>query len=143
MPGSRPSRSSVSRCTSPFAACSGAAPRDPWVSETGGGDGGHGTRKHGDTETRSSFIFVVLRDLVGKPREMCQPRLTVPPTASRPSGQDTKLFETILGIQMPWRISRVALDTTGERDVRKQAHRGFLRAGTKYLWLFSEAQSRR
>ncbi len=29
--------------------------------------------------------------------------------------QDTKLFETILGIQAPWRISRVALDTTGER----------------------------
>jgi transposase len=29
--------------------------------------------------------------------------------------QDTKLFETILGIQSPWRISRVALDTTGER----------------------------
>jgi len=29
--------------------------------------------------------------------------------------QDTKLFETILGIQTPWRISRVALDTTGER----------------------------
>lgn len=29
--------------------------------------------------------------------------------------QDTKLFETILGIQPPWRISRVALDTTGER----------------------------
>jgi hypothetical protein len=57
--------------------------------------------------------------------------------------QDTKLFETILGMQMPWRISRVALDTTGERDVRKREHRGFLRAGTKYLWLFSEAQSRR
>lgn len=29
--------------------------------------------------------------------------------------QDTKLFETILGIQAPWRISRVALDTSGER----------------------------
>jgi transposase len=29
--------------------------------------------------------------------------------------QDTKLFETILGIQSPWHISRVALDTTGER----------------------------
>jgi transposase len=29
--------------------------------------------------------------------------------------QDTKLFEAILGIQAPWRISRVALDTTGER----------------------------
>jgi transposase len=29
--------------------------------------------------------------------------------------QDTKLFETILGIQSPWRISRVAVDTTGER----------------------------
>jgi transposase len=29
--------------------------------------------------------------------------------------QDTKLFETILGIQAPWRIGRVALDTTGER----------------------------
>jgi len=29
--------------------------------------------------------------------------------------QDTKLFETILGIQTPWRISCVALDTTGER----------------------------
>ena len=29
--------------------------------------------------------------------------------------QDTKLFETILGSQAPWHISRVALDTTGER----------------------------
>lgn len=29
--------------------------------------------------------------------------------------QDTKLFETILGIQAPWHIGRVALDTTGER----------------------------
>jgi transposase len=29
--------------------------------------------------------------------------------------QDTKLFETILGIQAPWRIGRVALDTSGER----------------------------
>jgi transposase len=29
--------------------------------------------------------------------------------------QDTKLFETILGIPAPWRISRVTLDTTGER----------------------------
>jgi transposase len=29
--------------------------------------------------------------------------------------QDTKLFETILGIETPWHISRVALDTTGER----------------------------
>jgi transposase len=29
--------------------------------------------------------------------------------------QDTKLFETILGIQAPWRIARVALDTSGER----------------------------
>ena len=29
--------------------------------------------------------------------------------------QDTKLFETILGIQAPWRISRVTLDTSGER----------------------------
>lgn len=29
--------------------------------------------------------------------------------------QDTKLFETILGIQSPWHVSRVALDTTGER----------------------------
>jgi zinc-finger of transposase IS204/IS1001/IS1096/IS1165/Helix-turn-helix domain of transposase family ISL3 len=29
--------------------------------------------------------------------------------------QDTKLFETILGIQTPWRLSRVALDTTGQR----------------------------
>ena len=29
--------------------------------------------------------------------------------------QDTKLFETILGIQAPWTISRVALDTSGER----------------------------
>ena len=26
--------------------------------------------------------------------------------------QDTKLFETILAIQPPWRISRVALDTS-------------------------------
>lgn len=29
--------------------------------------------------------------------------------------QDTKLFETILGLQAPWHIARVALDTTGER----------------------------
>ena len=29
--------------------------------------------------------------------------------------QDTKLFETILGIQAPWGISRVVLDTSGER----------------------------
>ena len=29
--------------------------------------------------------------------------------------QDTKLFETILGMQAPWHISRVALDATGER----------------------------
>ena len=29
--------------------------------------------------------------------------------------QDTKLFETILGMQAPWHIGRVALDTTGER----------------------------
>jgi hypothetical protein len=29
--------------------------------------------------------------------------------------QDTKLFETILGLQAPWSISRVALETTGER----------------------------
>lgn len=29
--------------------------------------------------------------------------------------QDTKLFETILGLQAPWRIVRVELDTTGER----------------------------
>jgi transposase len=29
--------------------------------------------------------------------------------------QDTKLFETILGTQTPWRISRATLDTTGER----------------------------
>lgn len=29
--------------------------------------------------------------------------------------QDTKLFETILGIQAPWRISRVVLDTSAER----------------------------
>ena len=29
--------------------------------------------------------------------------------------QDTKPVETILGIQTPWRLSRVALDTTGER----------------------------
>jgi transposase len=29
--------------------------------------------------------------------------------------QDTKLFETILGIQAPWAISRVAWDTRGER----------------------------
>lgn len=29
--------------------------------------------------------------------------------------QDTKLFDTILGMAMPWRVSRVALDTTGER----------------------------
>jgi transposase len=29
--------------------------------------------------------------------------------------QDAKLFETILGVQAPWHISRVDLDTTGER----------------------------
>jgi transposase len=29
--------------------------------------------------------------------------------------QDTKLFETILGIQAPWKIARVVLDTSGER----------------------------
>jgi hypothetical protein len=29
--------------------------------------------------------------------------------------QDTKLFETILRIQAPWRISRVVLDTSAER----------------------------
>jgi len=29
--------------------------------------------------------------------------------------QDTKLFETILGLQVPWRISRVALDTATQR----------------------------
>ncbi len=29
--------------------------------------------------------------------------------------QDTKLFETILGIQSPWKIGRVVLDTEGER----------------------------
>jgi transposase len=29
--------------------------------------------------------------------------------------QDTKLFETILGIAAPWHITRVTLDTTGER----------------------------
>lgn len=29
--------------------------------------------------------------------------------------QDTKLFETILGLQAPWHIGRVALDTTSER----------------------------
>jgi transposase len=29
--------------------------------------------------------------------------------------QDTKLFETILGLQAPWHISRVTLDTQGER----------------------------
>lgn len=29
--------------------------------------------------------------------------------------QDTKLFETILGLQAPWHIARVALDTSGER----------------------------
>jgi hypothetical protein len=29
--------------------------------------------------------------------------------------QDTKLFETILGIQAPWRINRVVLDTSAER----------------------------
>lgn len=29
--------------------------------------------------------------------------------------QDTKLFETILGIQPPWHIGRVVLDTAGER----------------------------
>jgi transposase len=29
--------------------------------------------------------------------------------------QDTKLFETILGIAAPWRSARVVLDTRGER----------------------------
>jgi len=29
--------------------------------------------------------------------------------------QDTKLFETILGLQAPWHIARVALDTSAER----------------------------
>jgi hypothetical protein len=29
--------------------------------------------------------------------------------------QDTTLFETILGLQAPWHIARVTLDTTGER----------------------------
>lgn len=29
--------------------------------------------------------------------------------------QDTKLFETILGLERPWRIERVALDATAER----------------------------
>ena len=29
--------------------------------------------------------------------------------------QDTKLFETILGLQAPWKIGRVALDTSGAR----------------------------
>jgi hypothetical protein len=29
--------------------------------------------------------------------------------------RDTKLFETILGIQARWRISRVTLDTSAER----------------------------
>jgi transposase len=38
------------------------------------------------------------------------------------SVQDTKLFETILGIQAPWRISRVALDTSGERVDLWAAH---------------------
>lgn len=36
--------------------------------------------------------------------------------------QDTKLFETILGIQTPWTISRVALDTNGERVDLWAAH---------------------
>jgi transposase len=36
--------------------------------------------------------------------------------------QDTKLFETILGIQTPWHIGRVALDTTGERVDLWAAH---------------------
>jgi transposase len=31
------------------------------------------------------------------------------------SVQDTKLFETILGLQAPWTIARVTLDTTGKR----------------------------
>jgi hypothetical protein len=29
--------------------------------------------------------------------------------------QDTKLFETILGIQAPWTIAPGTLDTSGER----------------------------
>lgn len=29
---------------------------------------------------------------------------------------DTKVFETSLGIQTPWRLRGVALDTTGERE---------------------------
>jgi transposase len=33
----------------------------------------------------------------------------------RSAVQDTKLFETILGIQAPWSIDRVTLDTSGER----------------------------
>lgn len=36
--------------------------------------------------------------------------------------QDTKLFETILGMQAPWAISRVALDTSGERVDLWAAH---------------------
>ena len=36
--------------------------------------------------------------------------------------QDTKLFETILGIETPWHIGRVALDTTGERVDLWAAH---------------------
>ena len=44
-----------------------------------------------------------------------QRALTIDPTARRSSVHDTKLFETILGLQAPWRISRVTLDTTGER----------------------------
>ena len=36
--------------------------------------------------------------------------------------QDTKLFETILGMQAPWAISRVTLDTSGERVDLWAAH---------------------
>ena len=37
--------------------------------------------------------------------------------------QDTKLFETILGIQAPWAIDRVTLDTSGKRVDLWAAHR--------------------
>jgi len=41
--------------------------------------------------------------------------------------QDTKLFETILGLQAPWHISRVALDTTGKRVDLWVEHAGHVR----------------
>jgi transposase len=41
--------------------------------------------------------------------------------------QDTTLFDTILGLQAPWHISRVALDTTGKRVDLWVEHAGHVR----------------